>query len=154
MAAEERVFLGLGSNLGEREENVRGALNHIAALPETRVVRVSALIETEPWGVENQPPFINAVAEIRTALEPAELLEATKAIEAKMGREKTYRWGPRLVDIDVLVYGQRRVHTPRLNVPHPQLLERPFVVEPLAEIAPEVIEELRRAAISLRSAGS
>ena len=153
MAADERVFLGLGSNLGEREENVREALNQIAALPGTCVVRTSALIETEPWGVENQPPFINAVTEIRTSLEPAELLEATKGIEAKMGREKTYRWGPRLVDIDVLVYGQRRVHTPRLNVPHPQLLERPFVVEPLAEIAPEVIEELRRAAISLRSAG-
>jgi 2-amino-4-hydroxy-6-hydroxymethyldihydropteridine diphosphokinase len=153
MAADERVFLGLGSNLGEREENVREALNQIAALPGTRVVRTSALIETEPWGVENQPPFINAVTEIRTSLEPSELLEATKGIEAKMGREKTYRWGPRLVDIDVLVYGQRRVHTPRLNVPHPQLLERPFVVEPLAEIAPEVIEELRRAAISLRSAG-
>jgi len=153
MAADERVFLGLGSNLGEREENVREALNQIAALPGTCVVRTSALIETEPWGVENQPPFINAVTEIRTSLEPSELLEATKRIEAKMGREKTYRWGPRLVDIDVLVYGQRRVHTPRLNVPHPQLLERPFVVEPLAEIAPEVIEELRRAAISLRSAG-
>ena len=154
MGPDERVFLGLGSNLGEREENVREALNQIAALPEIQVVRMSALIETEPWGVEDQPPFINAVAEIRTELEPLELLDATKAIEGKMGREKTYRWGPRLVDIDVLVYGQRRVHTPRMNVPHPQLLERPFVVEPLAEIAPEIIEELRRAAVSLRSAGS
>jgi 2-amino-4-hydroxy-6-hydroxymethyldihydropteridine diphosphokinase len=154
MAADERVFLGLGSNLGQREENVRAALNHIASLPETRVVRTSALIETAPWGVEDQPPFINAVTEIRTGLEPLELLDAAKTIEMALGRVKSYRWGPRLVDIDVLIYGGRRLRTPRLTLPHPGLLERPFVVEPLAEIAPEVIEELRRASVSLRSAGS
>jgi len=149
----ERVFLGLGSNLGEREEHVREALRCIAGLPGTRVVRASRLIETEPWGVTDQPPFINAVAEIRTSLEPGELLAAVKQIERELGRTDTYRWGPRLIDVDLLLYGRRVVEDGRLRLPHPHILERPFVVEPLAEIAPEVVEELRSAAVSLRSAG-
>lgn len=148
----ERVFLGLGSNLGEREENIRGALNRIGALPDTRVVRVSSLHETAPWGVTDQPAFLNAAAEVRTELEPEALLNAVKAIEVEVGRTPTFRWGPRLIDIDVLLFGDRTLVTERLTLPHPRILERLFVLEPLAEIAPEVVQELRRAAVSLRGA--
>jgi 2-amino-4-hydroxy-6-hydroxymethyldihydropteridine diphosphokinase len=146
---EERVFVGLGSNLGDREENLRAALNRISALPGTRVARVSAFLESPPWGVEDQPPFLNAAAELRTGLEPEPLLAAVKEIEREMGRLPTYRWGPRLIDIDVLLYGERRLRTPVLTLPHPRILERPFVWEPLQEIAPEAVEALRRAALSL-----
>jgi 2-amino-4-hydroxy-6-hydroxymethyldihydropteridine diphosphokinase len=153
MAAGERVFLGLGSNLGERKENLRAALNLLSELPETSVARVSEFVETEPWGVVDQPPFLNAVAEIRTELEPEALLEALKAIEWQVGRVPTYRWGPREIDVDLLLYGERALRTGRLTLPHPSILERPFVLEPLQEIAPEVVEELRRAAVSLRGPG-
>lgn len=154
MVTDERVFLGLGSNLGEREENLQAALNGISKFTETRVVRVSSFQETPPWGVEDQPAFLNAVVEIRTALEPEALLEAVKQLEVELGRVPTFRWGPRLIDIDLLLFGDRRLQTARLTLPHPHILERPFVWEPLAEIAPEVVEELRRAAVPLRSAGS
>ena len=153
MADDERVFLGLGSNLGRREENIGAALNRIARLPETIVLQCSRLIETPPWGVEEQPPFLNGVAEIQTDLEPQALLAAVKQVERDLGRVPTFRWGPRLIDIDILLYGQRRVETPELTLPHPHILARPFVWEPLQEIAPEIVEELRRAAVPLRSAG-
>jgi len=151
--ADERVFVGLGSNLAEREENLRAALNGISSLAGTRVAQVSAFRETPPWGVEDQPAFLNAVAEIRTALEPEALLEAVKRLEGELGRVPSFRWGPRLIDIDLLLYGERRLQTDRLTLPHPRILERPFVWEPLAEIAPEVVEELRRAVVPLRSTG-
>jgi 2-amino-4-hydroxy-6-hydroxymethyldihydropteridine diphosphokinase len=153
VAGAERVFIGLGSNLGPREEHLRGALERIARLPGTRVVSVSSVIETAPWGVADQPAFLNAAAELRTELEPEALLDAVKGIEAELGRAPTYRWGPRLIDVDLLLYGDRVVRTERLTLPHPYLLERPFVREPLREIAPEVVEELERAAVSLRGAG-
>lgn len=146
---EERVFVGLGSNLGDREENLGAALNRISALDATRVVAVSSFLETPPWGVEEQPPFLNAVAEVRTALGPLELLRAVKAIEAALGRVPSYRWGPRLIDIDLLVYGERSLSTAELTLPHPNILDRPFVWEPFEEIAPEVVEKLRRATVPL-----
>jgi len=149
MPSEERVFLGLGSNLGEREANLRAALDGIGSLPNTRVVAVSGFLESAPWGVEDQPPFVNAAAEIRTALEPEALLAAVKQIERDVGRVPTFRWGPRLIDIDILLFGQRRVKTVELTLPHPHVLDRPFVWQPLEEIAPDVVEELRRAAVSL-----
>jgi 2-amino-4-hydroxy-6-hydroxymethyldihydropteridine diphosphokinase len=153
MPEPERIFLGLGSNLGERERNIREALKRIAALRGTEVVRVSRLIETEPWGVTDQPPFINGAAEVRTSLEPLELLAAVKQIEQDLGRTDTYRWGPRVIDLDLLLFGDRVVKDDRLNLPHPHILDRPFVLEPLREIAPEVVEELRRAPVPLRGAG-
>jgi 2-amino-4-hydroxy-6-hydroxymethyldihydropteridine diphosphokinase len=147
--AGERVFLALGSNLGNRGENLRAALNRISGLPGTRLATCSRFIETPPWGYAEQPPFLNAAAEIRTDLEPEALLDAVKEIERELGRLPTFRWGPRLIDIDLLLYGDRRLETPRLTLPHPRILERPFVWEPLGEIAPEVLEELRRAAVPL-----
>jgi dihydroneopterin aldolase/2-amino-4-hydroxy-6-hydroxymethyldihydropteridine diphosphokinase len=145
----ERVFLGLGSNLGDREENLRAALNRISGLQGTAVVRVSRFLETEPWGVEDQPPFLNAAAEIRTLLEPEALLSGLKEIERQGGRLPTYPWGPRVIDVDLLLYGKRTRRGDRLTLPHPHILDRPFVLEPLEEIAPEVVEELRRAAVPL-----
>lgn len=148
------MFLGLGSNLGEREANIREALARLEALPETSVTRVSRLVETEPWGVTDQPPFINGAAELRTELEPEALLKAVKEIEREVGRVPTVRWGPRIIDLDMLLYGSRKIHLPHLKLPHPHILERAFVLDPLTEIAPEVVEELRRAAVSLRGSGS
>jgi 2-amino-4-hydroxy-6-hydroxymethyldihydropteridine diphosphokinase len=153
MADGERVFIGLGSNLGAREENLRAALARVDELTGTRVVRVSAFRETAPWGVEDQPAFVNGAAELRTALEPEALLAGLKEIEQKLGRVPSFRWGPRLIDLDLLLYGERTLRTETLTVPHPHIMNRPFVWEPLEEIAPEVVEELRRAAVSLRSAG-
>jgi len=150
MGEAERVFVGLGANLGDRAANLRAALERIAALPETRLVRVSAIRETEPWGVTDQPPFLNAAAELCTALEPEALLSALKEIERALGRTPSCRWGPRLIDIDLLLYGDRAVRTESLTLPHPGILERPFVREPLAEIAPELMEKLG-AALPLRS---
>ena len=138
----ERIFVALGSNLGEREENLRAALNRLGELPGTVVVRVSTFRETAPWGVTEQPAFLNAVAELRSTLEPEALLAAAKAIERDLGRTPTYRWGPRLIDIDLLLYGERRMQTETLTLPHPGLLERDFVREPLVEIAPEVVAAL------------
>jgi 2-amino-4-hydroxy-6-hydroxymethyldihydropteridine diphosphokinase len=149
----ERVFLGLGSNLGDRAAFLKAALEGIAALPGTEVVRVSAFRETEPWGVADQPRFLNAVAEIRTPLAPQDLLAALKRIEREVGRTCTFRWGPREIDIDLLLFGGRRLQAPGLTLPHPHILERDFVWQPLQEIAPDVVEDLRRAALPLRSPG-
>ena len=140
--SEERVFLGLGSNLGDRESYLQAALDRISLLPGTRLVKASSVIETPPWGVTEQPSFLNLVAEIRTGLEPEELLKAVKEIEAEVGRQATYRWGPREIDIDLLLFGNRTVELPQLMLPHPRLRERAFVLEPLEEIAPDVLAGL------------
>lgn len=141
--------MGLGANLGDRRATLEAALAALARLPGTEVVAVSDLRETAPWGFEAQPPFLNAVAELRTGLAPPDLLAALREIERGLGRTPTFQWGPREIDLDLLLYGSRRLETPTLTLPHPRLLERPFVCEPLAEIAPEVLEELRSAALSL-----
>lgn len=138
------VYLGLGSNLGDRQRNLEWAVELLEETPRVRVTRVSSFRVTTPFGVEEQPEFFNAVAEIDTDLDPPALLAAVKAIEARMGRAPTYRWGPRLIDIDILLYDDLRWQSPELTIPHPGLLERPFVREPLAELAPERLEELRR----------
>ena len=112
--------------------------------PGVRVKRVSSFRVTAPFGVQDQPEFLNGVVEIATDLDPTELLAAVKAIEKALGRLPAYRWGPRLIDIDILLYDRLRWESPELTIPHPGILERPFVREPLAELAPERIEELRR----------
>jgi 2-amino-4-hydroxy-6-hydroxymethyldihydropteridine diphosphokinase len=137
--SQERVFIGLGTNLGDDlERNLRTAIRAIGALPETEVVRVSSFLSTAPWGVAEQPRFLNAVAEIRTRLEPQPLLQALKKLESDLGRVPTYRWGPRAIDFDIILYGARRVDLPGLKIPHPHYRERDFVMRPLSEIAPEV----------------
>jgi len=132
-----RVYLGLGSNLGEREQNLATAL---ARLQERlRLLTVSSLYETAPWGITEQPPFLNAAIAVETELSPAELLAFIKGVEREMGRQPSGRWGPRLIDIDILLYGDLVLQTPDVVVPHPHLAERAFVLVPLAEIAPDVV---------------
>ncbi len=147
----ERVFLGLGSNVGDRSANIARAKRLIGRVTGVRIVRVSPQIETKPVGYEDQPDFINAVVEIETALHPHDLLSAVKRIEREMGREETFRFGPRSIDIDILLYGDRVVDEPDLTIPHPRMHERLFVLEPLARIAPEVVHPvIRRRVVEIR----
>lgn len=136
----ERVFLGLGSNIGDRRANVRAALRWLA--PECEVVAVSSLYRSEAIVLAGQPAgpeYLNAACEVRTAFSPDELLDHVKGIEHDIGRRPGGRWAPRPIDIDVLLYGGRVIETERLTIPHPLLGERPFVLAPLAEIAGDVV---------------
>ena len=135
----ERIFIGLGTNLGsDLERNLRQAVEAIGRLPRTRVVRVSSFVSTAPWGVTDQPRFLNAVVEIATQLEPLDLLQALKQLESELGRVPSYRWGPRAIDFDIILYGEREVDLPGLKIPHPHYRERDFVMRPLHEIAPDI----------------
>jgi 2-amino-4-hydroxy-6-hydroxymethyldihydropteridine diphosphokinase len=126
-----RAYVGLGANLGDREATIGAA---VAALP--GVVAVSRLRETEPVGVVGQPPFLNGAVLLETDLPPRELLGRLLAIERELGRERRERWGPRTIDLDLLLYGDVVVDEPGLTVPHPRLHERRFALEPLAELDP------------------
>ena len=136
-----RSYIGIGSNLGNRHENCV----HAIELLEERGVTVqkrSALYETEPWGVTDQPRFINMVVQIETTLEPEELLKLLKGIEQEIGRQDSFRWGPRLIDLDILFFNDLVLEEENLKIPHPFLHEREFVLRPLNEIAPDVIHPL------------
>ena len=135
-----RVLLSLGSNLGERATNLRTACQELAAHEEIRLLTVSSFFESEPLGVTRQPAFLNAAAEIDTALTPMELLNAAKETEARMGRRPSQRWGPRVIDIDLVLCGDTVVETEALTVPHPRFRDRRFVLAPLAEIAPDAVD--------------
>jgi 2-amino-4-hydroxy-6-hydroxymethyldihydropteridine diphosphokinase len=136
----ELVFLSLGSNLGDRRAQLEGAIEQLNGLRATRVLRVSSRYETEPVGRTDQPAFVNLAAEIETAFEPLELLNAVKDIELRIGREPGPRWGPRVIDIDIVLWGARVLATERLTLPHPEFRRRGFVLVPLAEIAPEAVD--------------
>jgi 2-amino-4-hydroxy-6-hydroxymethyldihydropteridine diphosphokinase len=131
------VYLSLGSNLGDRERNLRVALDALSR--ELYGVTVSSQYETEPVGVLDQSPFINFAAQAQTDLEPEALLALVKRIEENVGRTPTFRWGPRIVDIDILMYEDRTLDLPNLHIPHREMLNRAFVLVPLAEIAPDLI---------------
>ena len=125
------AYVGLGANLGDREDAIRRAAELIGAR------RLSEVIETEPWGVTDQPPFLNAVAELETELGARQLLDELLRVERELGRARDgTRWGPRAIDLDLLVYGAETIDEPGLTVPHPYLAERLFVLQPLAELAP------------------
>jgi 2-amino-4-hydroxy-6-hydroxymethyldihydropteridine diphosphokinase len=134
----ERVYLGLGSNLGDRERNLRAAVERLAAMPGVRILRCSRVYETEPVGPGDQPWFLNAVVEADTSLSPETLLRRAKAIEAELGRQPGPRWGPRPLDVDILLYGERSLDLPDLTIPHPELWSRLFVLVPLAELRPDL----------------
>ncbi len=136
-AADGRVFVGLGANLGDAAATVRAAFEALDALPGTRCVARSALYRSAPIEAQGAD-YINAVAQLQTQLSPAALLKELQAIEDRFGRERPYRNAPRTLDLDLLLYGQRRIVTPRLTVPHPRMHERAFVLAPLAEIAPDL----------------
>lgn len=133
----ETVYIGLGSNLAEPHRQLRGALDALAHLPQSQLTAVSSLYLSDPLGPPDQPRYNNAVAQLETSLAPLELLDALQAIELAQGRErKAERWGPRTLDLDILLFGDRLIDEPRLQVPHYHMHARAFVLYPLAEIAP------------------
>jgi len=131
----ERVFLSLGSNVGDRLAYLRKAVQRLARLPKTVVVRTSSVYESAPVGYTEQGAFLNQAVEVVTALTPDAFLQATQRIEQALGRERTVRWGPRTLDIDIVYWGERCISSERLTVPHPEAETRRFVLLPLSEIA-------------------
>ena len=131
------VYLGLGSNLGDRAATLAAALQKLDS-PELRLTRASGLYETEPMGLREQPWFLNQVAEFQTTLFPRQLLQRTKKIENELGRKRGVRNGPRTLDIDILLFGSTIVRSEKLEIPHPRFRERRFVLAPLAELNPDL----------------
>ena len=135
----ERVYIGLGSNLATPIEQLRSALATLAALPQTDLIAQSSFYSSDPLGPADQPRYVNAVAALDTELSPLALLDALQTIELEQGRtRKAERWGPRTLDLDILLFGERRLDEPRLTVPHYHMHARAFVLYPLAEIAPDL----------------
>ena len=134
-----QAYIGLGSNLGERESMIRLALDDIARLPGTRLVRASSLYDTEPAGEADQPNFRNAVAQVDTELTARQLLWNLMLVEKRLGRVRTQRWGPRTIDLDLLLFGTLVLEEPDLAVPHPELTRRSFVLVPLVELDPLLV---------------
>jgi 2-amino-4-hydroxy-6-hydroxymethyldihydropteridine diphosphokinase len=137
-----RVLLSLGSNLGDRAAHLRNALMALERVTGVHTLGVSDVYETEPVGKTDQPAFLNLAAEIETDLDPLELLNTAKGIEAALGREQSERWGPRPIDIDLILWGLRTLDTERLTLPHSEFRKRAFVLEPLKEIAPEAVDPI------------
>lgn len=144
----QKVYIAIGSNLGRRAANCARAVDLIGLLRDTEVTGKSSLYETEPWGVTGQPGFINAVVEVRTSLEPEGLFRALKSIEADMGRKDAGRWGPRVIDLDIIFYGDMVVEKEGLTIPHPRLHERAFVLVPLNDIAPDLVHPVLKKTVS------
>jgi 2-amino-4-hydroxy-6-hydroxymethyldihydropteridine diphosphokinase len=134
------VFIALGTNVGDRSANLRAALTGLSAVVEVKAQ--SPIYETEPWGYADQPAFLNMVAKGTTSFTPPELLARLKQLELALGRKPSFRNGPRLIDLDVLFYDDLLVDTPQLQIPHPRLHERAFVLVPLAQLAPGLVHPL------------
>ena len=134
-----RAFVGLGANLGDRERTIAEAVRLLSERDGITVVAVSSLRETDPVGVVDQPRFLNGAVLVETESSPRELLDALLAVEHELGRVRDRRWGPRTIDLDLLVYGDVRLDEPGLTVPHPRLHERRFALEPLAELDPGLV---------------
>lgn len=141
MPRRVRAYLGLGGNLGEPATAMAESLRRLDARADVSVAAVSSLYQTPPWGVTDQPDFLNCVAAVDTDLPARDLLQACLDTERALKRIRTERWGPRLIDIDVLLYGSEQIDEGGLQVPHPRMMERAFVLAPLAEIAPELLLE-------------
>ncbi len=132
------AYLGLGSNLGDRQAHLRAALEALGGLDGTRVTDTSGLYCSKPWGKLDQPDFTNMVASIETSLEPEDLLRECKRIERIVGRTAGERWGPRVLDIDILLYDDLTLDSPTLTIPHPRIWQRRFVLTPLADLLPQL----------------
>lgn len=140
----DTVYIGLGSNLGEPEDNLRAALEHLERVDGVDRIEVSPFYRTAPFGITDQPEFVNAVARFTTILEPRRLLDTLLEIEKQMGRVRKEKWGPRLIDIDILLLGNRVIEEPGLTVPHPGIAAREFVLAPLADLAPDLVHPTLR----------
>ena len=140
------TYIALGTNMGERLENLRTAIKAFA--PEITVTAESHIYETPPWGYEDQPAFLNMVVKAETSLGPESLLKNLKQLEVELGREQNFHWGPRLIDLDILFYDNMVIDTPPLVIPHPRLHERAFVLVPLADVAPDLIHPIFQKSVS------
>ena len=136
MTMEHVIYLSIGSNVGDRLLNLQNAVTSLA--PKVQSVLQSSIYETGPWGYADQPAFLNQAVKAETYLDPNDLLVLLKEIEVSMGRQETFRFGPRLIDLDILFYDELVLDTPKLTIPHPRIAERAFVLIPLAEIAPDL----------------
>lgn len=145
---EEKVYLGLGSNLGDRISNIMRSLNSLNSHPLIQIKRLSSIYETEPWGEKEQPNFLNVVIELTTLFPPKELLKFIKIIEQQIGHNKTSRWGAREIDLDILFYGNRIIESPELQIPHPLLQNRAFVLVPLNELVPSLVHPVLKKTVS------
>jgi 2-amino-4-hydroxy-6-hydroxymethyldihydropteridine diphosphokinase len=139
------AVLGLGGNIGDTRSLMAAAIERLAKNPEIELQSVSALYHTPPWGKTDQPPFLNAAVKIETTLSPTALLKRALGVERELGRERGERWGPRTIDIDILLYGTDLVDQPGLRIPHPRLKERAFALAPLVDVVPDAEVSGRRA---------
>ena len=134
-----KIYIGLGSNLGDRQRMMASAIEAIREIPGTRLLRLSSIRETAPAGGPPQGKYLNAVVELDTAMSPRQLFDALKTIERSLGRMPSVRWGPRLIDLDLIFFGAVMMEGADLTVPHPRLWERAFVLEPLVELRPDLV---------------
>jgi len=142
-----QIYLSLGSNLGDRLNNLRKAISLLP--PKVKVSQQSSIYETEPWGYTDQPTFLNQVIKAETDLEPTSLLAFVKSLETSLGRQESFRFGPRSIDLDILFYDKFVMNTPQLTIPHPRIAERAFILVPLAEIAPDLVHPILNKTIQL-----
>lgn len=142
------IFISLGSNLGDREKNLLHAIELIAALTGTELVRQSLIYTTAAWGKTDQPDFLNMVIQVRSDLSPVALMESLLQLEEKMGRIRNDHWGPRIIDMDILFYGEEILHVPHLTLPHPEMQNRNFVLLPLNEIAPDFVHPVLKRTVA------
>ncbi|MEO0910723.1 MAG: 2-amino-4-hydroxy-6-hydroxymethyldihydropteridine diphosphokinase [Pseudomonadota bacterium] len=139
MADETKAYIGLGGNVGDVAQHMREAIQILSKNDAIELVSVSSVYKTPPWGITDQDWFLNACVGVSTTLNPRQLLEACQSIEKELKRERDIRWGPRTIDLDILIYGGLEIKEEGLEIPHPRTSERAFVLKPLADIAPEIV---------------
>jgi 2-amino-4-hydroxy-6-hydroxymethyldihydropteridine diphosphokinase len=142
------AYISLGSNLGNRSENIQQAIDYLYACPQVKILKISSLYKTEPWGVKKQPEFLNAVIKLQTDLGPESLHRYLQEIEYKLHRKRDKKWGPRTIDLDILFFGKILIDEEDLKVPHPEIADRAFVLIPLAEIAPKLYHPVLKKTIA------